>query len=169
MTEGPVVGWGERGVTVRALPGWDGWVFRLAPRPDPDGQRSVVAALELIAPLGESIDIKTFKRVPIGTLLQLATDPSAAVHAHAAGLVPDAAELRARSYSPEHLDAVAAVYRYAVSQGVPPRAVLAELFDVVDKTVDRWLRRAREHGLLGTWTDERTAEVTPRTAKPRKD
>ena len=38
-----------------------------------------------------------------------------------------------------------------------PRATLAELFDVADKTVDRWLRRARDRGLLHTWDEERHA------------
>ena len=46
------------------------------------------------------------------------------------------------------------VYRYAVSQDAPARATLAELFDVADETVDRWLARARQ---LGSWAAERGA------------
>jgi hypothetical protein len=104
------------------------------------------AAVEVIAPRGEPVTVDAFKRVPIGTLLRLASDPSAAVRAHVAGLVPDPESLKRRPYSAEHLCAVVDVYRYAVSQDAP-RATLAELFDVADKTVD----------LLGSWAAERGA------------
>jgi hypothetical protein len=157
VTGAPVVGWGATGVTVRELPGWSGWQFRLTPIPV--GDRLVVGAVQVIAPAGQPVTVETYKRVPIGTLLRMATDPRAAVDAHVAGLVPNAAELCARPYTPEHLAAVALVYRYAVSQGVAPRPVLVELFGVVTKTVDRWLRRARARGLVGSYDEER-AKIT---------
>lgn len=152
---GPLVTWSERGVVVRHLPNWPNWIFRLTPVAV--GDRTIVASVEISAPTGEPVTVYAYKRVPIGTLLRLASDPTAAVRAVVAGLVPDADALKRRPYSTEHLCAVIDVYRYAISQDAPPRATLAELFDVADKTVDRWLRRARDRGLLHTWDEERHA------------
>jgi hypothetical protein len=134
--------------------------------PVPAGDRLIVASVEITAPPGVAVTVNDYKRVPIGTLLRYASDPSAAVRAHVAGLVPDAAQLKARPYTKEHLCAVVTVYRYAVSQGVPPRATLVDLFDVAAKTVDRWLTEARQRGLLGKWVEERRAnEIKPPTER----
>jgi hypothetical protein len=154
VSEGPMVTAGEHGVTVRSLPGWSGWTFRLIPRPTGDG--TAVRGIEVVAPEGQAITPDRFRRVPIGTLLRFVTDPWPHVTAVVANLVPDPRSIRA--YSPEHLEAVATIYRFAVSQGVPPRRAIADHFGVADKTVDRWLPRARERGLLGSWADERQAE-----------
>ena len=121
-----------------------------------------MTAVSVVAPPGEGIDYETWRKIPIGTLLRLASDPTSAVLAHAAGLVPDPDSLKRRPYSDDRLCAVVDVYRYAVSQGAPPRAVIRETFGpLATKTVDRWLRRARDKGLLGEWSDERTAEIAP--------
>jgi Helix-turn-helix domain len=155
VSEGPMVTAGEHGVTVRSLPGWEGWVFRLMPRLTDGGTE--VGGVEVVAPDGQAITPDRFRRVPVGTLLRFVTDPWPHVTAVAANLAPNPHALT--TYSQEHLDAVAIIYRFAVSQGVPPRRTIAEHFDIADKTVDRWLRRARERGLLGTWADERHAEL----------
>ena len=149
MTDGPRVGRSERGVTVHALPGWEGWTFRLVPAPARD--RTVVVSVEIVAPTGRVIDYETWHAVPIGSLLKLASDPALA--AIAAGLAAHANG--SASYSHAHLCAVSNVYRFAITQSLAPRDVIREAFGVKSlKTVDRWLRRARERGLLGTWKEE---------------
>jgi hypothetical protein len=162
---GPVIIGGPDGISVRSLPGWSGWEFRLIPRRV--GGRPAVGAIEVIAPVDTAINPDRLRRVPFGTLAKLATDSWPHVTAVAANLAPEPRALRA--YSSEHLNAVVTIYRYAISQGVPPRRVLAEHFGVSDKTVDRWLRRARQKYLLGDWHDERAEhELTPETWAERE-
>lgn len=125
----------------------------------------VVGSIEATAPAKVAITADRFRRIPIGTLLRLAVDPFPAVAAVAANVAPDPARFRA--YSPAHLAAVVAVYRAAVGQGAPPSEAIANHFGVQRVTVDRWLKRARNQGLLGPWAQERAREIRPPGGWPK--
>jgi hypothetical protein len=123
------------------------------------GDRTVVVGVEVIAAPGAAISYEIWRAFPIGTLLRLATEET--VDAIAAGLAAHADGVPRLSEA--HLRAVASVYRYALSQDVPPRATIRDAFglkvpeDGGSKTVDRGLHEARQRNLLGTWADEKRA------------
>jgi transposase-like protein len=142
--------------------GWESWTFEITTG-IVGGGRPAVTAVAVTAPEGEAVTAARFKKIPVALLIRLAVSPAPHVAGAAAHVAPDPAALRARAYSTEHLCAVAAVYRFALSQGVAPRDVIAAHFDVSTKTVDRWLRRARERGVLGGYAEERAEhELTPK-------
>ena len=53
-----------------------------------------------------------------------------------------------RGHTPEHYRQVAEVYDEAIDAGDPPTQAVAETFDVPYTTAARWVRRARDLGLL---------------------
>jgi len=53
-----------------------------------------------------------------------------------------------------HLDEVADIYRAAVDCGEPPLPAIARRWRVKRPTASRWVRAARDHGLLG-WPERR--------------
>ena len=53
-----------------------------------------------------------------------------------------------RGHTPDHYKQVAEVYDEAIEEGDPPTQSVAEAFDVPYTTAARWVRRARQLGLL---------------------
>jgi hypothetical protein len=167
VSGGPSVASGPGGSTIRSLPGWEGWTFDVTP--GTVAGIPAVTAIKVTAPEGEPVTAGKFKRIPVALLIRLAVDRSPHVAGVAARVAPDPARLRARPGSPEHLAAVVTLYRFALSQSVPPRDAIAAHFDVSTKTVDRWLSRARESGVLGSYAEERAQhEMTPERWAERK-
>jgi hypothetical protein len=137
------VSWGNEGLVVRGMPGWEEWKFTLTPRRD-----TTLARLKIQAPSGVSIEAAALQRVPLGLLRRLCSQSTAtalAVGLVEPGLVP---------YSKRHLATVVETYRLGLSQDVPPRQLLMSVFDVGPKTIDRWLARARARGMLGSYREE---------------
>ena len=66
--------------------------------------------------------------------------------------------LRSESRDPDHFGNVARVYRQARESGREggPRAAIAQLWGVSEKTVDRWIREARQRGDLEPWKSTHT-------------
>jgi len=59
---------------------------------------------------------------------------------------------------PDHFGNVARVYRHAreTAREGGPRAAIAQLWRVSEKTVDRWIREARQRGDLEPWKSTHT-------------
>jgi hypothetical protein len=138
------------GIHVEDVDGWPGWAFVV--RPTRDGG---VHSVEAIAPPGHPMTFEEFRRVPYRLLRRLCGQSTSLAQAMA--LVPNPDRYKARPYSRAHLDVVVMLYRYAVSQTVPANALIADVFEVSEKTVQRWLRRARILGLLDSATAEKSA------------
>jgi len=131
-------------VTLTGLRKMPEWTFRVTVQPPTPGRSPEVLAVEHEPPAGKRITAEVHRRIPIGEVIRLAEGafrtPMLALVAEALG-----AEASPRPYrgSVEHLKAVAGIYRYGLSQGIPPRDAVAEVYAVHDKTVQRWLAEAR--------------------------
>ncbi|MFF6772810.1 hypothetical protein ACFY8W_04520 [Streptomyces sp. NPDC012637] len=64
--------------------------------------------------------------------------------------------------SPQHLQAVASVHRFALHQGTKPHDLVAQVWRVELRTAMEWARRARRAGLLDTRANELKALSPPR-------
>jgi hypothetical protein len=138
------------GMRVEDVDGWPGWTFVVRP-----ALNGGVAAIEVIAPQGHAMTLEEFRRAPYPLLRRLCGRSTAV--AQVSALVPDPERYRADPYSRTSLEVVVMLYRYAVSQTVGPRQLIADVYDVSEKTVQRWLRRARTLGLLDSAVAERSA------------
>jgi hypothetical protein len=69
--------------------------------------------------------------------------------------------------SDEWLKRVAAVYRDALSRGLPATDTVAEAFPISRSTAGRWVVEARRRGLLGPAVPGRAGEEEPRNRKEK--
>ena len=130
----------REGVTLTGLRGWDGWRFRV----------SWAGAVTVEPPAGERLTAASWRRVPVGRLL------AAAQRMRSGEIVPQLASQIAeqitgdpttssRRGQRQHLRAVAAVYRFALDQGVSPHDLIETVFDTSAGSATRWIAAAR-HG-----------------------
>jgi hypothetical protein len=133
-------------VTMQGLGRAQGWTFVATVRHSDDGPKVVRLARE--APEGQEVTPSSERRIPVAEVLRLAKSPFVGVMA---GLVAEARGItigsRVRRDSPTypaHLRDVAAVYRTALHQQMPPHAALVAAFEVSDSTIERWLKDCRE-------------------------
>lgn len=162
------VRFGTGGVTVQGLPDWEGWSFTVQVRPTaPPSARAVTVT----PPADQAVTAEVWRRLPIGTVLRLATS-SEQESLVVALTTADTAGPDTRPYggSPEHTSEVVRLYRTALGQGLNPRDVIARRYDVTPKTVSRWLAEIRDAGELDSYAAERRrATESPRTTvKPRR-
>lgn len=64
-----------------------------------------------------------------------------------------------------HLCAVAEVYRMALTEGHPPTQAIAEKYQTAHSTASKWVRKARDAGILGATSKGRSGEKTEATRK----
>ena len=61
----------------------------------------------------------------------------------------------------EHLARVAAVYRQAIDEGVPPKQAVASELHASTSTAGRWINLARQRGILGPTLPGKKGELAP--------
>jgi hypothetical protein len=150
-------------VTVTGLRKMPGWTFNATVRPPAPGEPVEVVGVEAVGPESDSLRPENLRRIPWGEVLRLAEgtfrSPILALVAEHLGV-----EMGSRPYggSIDHHRAVATLYRTALSQDIPPREAIAEMYGVTTKTVSRWVAEARATTdpatggpVLGTYQDER--------------
>ncbi|MFJ5721050.1 hypothetical protein [Streptomyces sp. NPDC093149] len=145
------------GAWITHVPGSPGWQFRVELRWDKD--RSARCRGLVIEPAARGLDLRinaqTIASLPLAEVIE---------HGREAGqhgpTVISVARLIVgplkRDRGREHSRLVAQVYRFALSQGVPPLQVICAVWnrpyknhqDQPDKTVSTWTRKAREDGFL---------------------
>ena len=153
-------GWSPTGIHVEHVDGWPGWKFQVTPTRD-----GGVARISMTAPPDHVITLDEFRRAPYGLLRRLCGSSTALSQASA--IVPDPDALV--PYSRKHLEHVATLYRFAVSQSTPATRLIAALFDVSARTAIRWVARARQLGMLDAWDQERLARPPRIDHRVRED
>lgn len=141
---------------VSDIAGWPGWTFALGVA---EGDRETV---NVTAPPGVHITPSRWREIPIGAVLNALRKRSidAALRQRLAklGAVPK----RPHGGSDEHRRRVSDVYRLAVAHGVKPLDLIRSYWDLTTdpKTPIRWVREARDAGLLGSNAEERERAKT---------
>ena len=151
-------------VHVAQVPGWAGWTFVVAV--DYTGDEPRAAGVTVTPPSPEALTSVNLRALPYGKVLRAASGIYSPTVNPIVALVAasvDAPERRPYGGSDEHRAAVVALWHTARSQGVAPRAVIAERFDVDKSTVSRWLRDLRHRGLLGDYDEKQHAMNVPTT------
>lgn len=147
------------GVTfvVREVPGFGAWTFEVAYRGDRRDHRGHVEITSVTAthPADEPFTPEMWERLPVRQLARKIT-------AHADQQWAEATRAR-RAIDGHNLAEVAQIYRRAVEHGcADPLDALAVVFGVPKRTVERWLKTARDAHLVGYLAEERAraASVT---------
>lgn len=133
-------------VTMTGLGRAPGWTFVATVRHTDAGPQ--VVALSREAPEGQEITPNSERRIPVAEVLRLARSPfidaMAGLVAEARGIKIGTRIRRDSAEYPAHLRNVAAVYRTALYQQMPPHAALVATFEVSDSTIERWLKDCRD-------------------------
>lgn len=121
--------------------------------------RFEVRTVEVVAPVGLSLTGDLLRALQLGELLRRAVKPSSSLNMPTAGtlrtgpysLLTTDSQARMKEAGPvtETLEMVAWIYRTAFAVGDSPTKQVADAFDIPRPTADRWVRRARDRGLLG--------------------
>lgn len=129
-----------------------GWTFALTA----EEPQSVVVT----PPEGVTITAERWRSIPIGAVLQAlkmsGTDAKLKLMLAKLGDAPR----RPHGGSDEHRACVAQVYRLALLFGAKPHEIISDFWQLNDsKTSFRWVKEAREHGVLAPTNQEEKERV----------
>lgn len=121
------------------------------------GAKFEVRAVEVVAPVGVSLTGDMLRSLQLGELLRRTVKPSSALTSTKKprigpySLLTEDVQARMKEAGPvtETLEMVAWIYRTAFAVGDSPTKQVADAFEIPRPTADRWVRRARDRGLLG--------------------
>lgn len=102
-----------------------------------------------------ALTTETLRQVPVGRLIQdaaeiVVSDEDLRMQIHLLSEELDYESIAKAGPVPETLEWVAVVYRFAYAVHEDPTKKVAERFAVSQSTATRWVRKARELGLLGS-------------------
>lgn len=113
---------------------WPDWTFDIN-----EDQTQVT----ITAPTDTKITRENWRQLPIGTALRQAQQ------AHITATITPPTDHH--SFTADHLQAVADLYQ---STPQAPRLLIATTYQVSTRTVDRWIKAARQAGILEPWKEK---------------